>query len=134
LRGITLAVRNGVEWTKDLPVYGDICVLYYDGTMETYAKKSVNSALVAEILREEPYQIWTFGPQLLIDGQVPSSFERSAPNPSPPWDTRKLGITTSSSWTGGKRAIPGHVAGRPRAGVYTLAARSPLTSTAATPP
>jgi len=76
-----LAVRNGVEWTKNLPVYGDICVLYYDGTMETYAKKTVNSALVDAIYAKNPYQIWTFGPQLLIDGQVPTSFERSAPNP-----------------------------------------------------
>ena len=76
-----LAVRNGVEWTNNLPVYGDICVLYYDGTMETYAQKSVNSALVDEIYAKNPYQIWTFGPQLLIDGQVPSSFARSKANP-----------------------------------------------------
>lgn len=76
-----LAVRNGVEWTKNLPVYGDICVLYYDGTMETYAQKDVTSALVETIYAKNPYQIWTFGPQLLIDGQVPSSFARSKANP-----------------------------------------------------
>ena len=31
-----IVVRDGVEWQRILPVYGDICVLYYDGTMETY--------------------------------------------------------------------------------------------------
>ena len=76
-----IAVRNGAEWTKNLPVDGDICVLYYDGTMETYAQKAVNSALVEAIYAKNPYQIWTFGPQLLIDGQVPTNFARSAPNP-----------------------------------------------------
>lgn len=76
-----LAVRNGVEWTRNLPVYGDICVLYYDGTMETYAQKAVNSALVEAIYAKNPYQIWTFGPQLLVDGQVPANFARSKANP-----------------------------------------------------
>jgi hypothetical protein len=28
----SIAVRNGVEWENKLPVFGDICVLYYDGT------------------------------------------------------------------------------------------------------
>ncbi|HWP22080.1 MAG TPA: phosphodiester glycosidase family protein [Candidatus Cryosericum sp.] len=77
----SLAVRNGVEWTKDLPVYGDICVLYKDGTMETYAQNDVKSALIDEIYAKDPYHIWTFGPQLLIDGQVPANFTRSKANP-----------------------------------------------------
>ncbi|MEN6595691.1 MAG: phosphodiester glycosidase family protein [Clostridiaceae bacterium] len=76
-----LAVRNGVEWTKDLPVYGDICVLYQDGTMETYAQSAVNSALIDEIYAKNPFHIWTFGPQLLVDGQVPTDFTRSKANP-----------------------------------------------------
>ena len=77
----SLAVRNGVEWTKDLPVYGDICVLYKDGAMETYAQKDVKSALIDEIYAKDPYHIWTFGPQLLVDGQVPANFTRSKANP-----------------------------------------------------
>ena len=75
-----IVVRNGVEWERILPVYGDICVLYYDGTMETYSQK-IKSAQVDEIYAKEPYQIWTFGPQLLEDGQVPSSFANSKANP-----------------------------------------------------
>lgn len=76
----SIAVRNGVEWQRKLPVYGDICVLYYDGTMETYAKNIKRDAVDA-IYAKNPYQIWTFGPQLLIDGQIPSSFANTKANP-----------------------------------------------------
>ncbi len=76
-----LAVRNSIEWTRDLPVYGDICVLYKNGTMETYAQKDVKNALIDEIYAKDPYHIWTFGPQLLVDGQVPANFTRSKANP-----------------------------------------------------
>ncbi len=76
----SIAVRDGVEWEKKLPVYGDICVLYYDGTMETYPQ-SIKSADVEAIYAREPYQIWTFGPRLLIDGQVPSQFANTKANP-----------------------------------------------------
>lgn len=76
----SIAVRDGVEWEKKLPVYGDICVLYYDGTMETYPQ-SIKSAEVEAIYAREPYQIWTFGPRLLVDGQVPSQFANTKANP-----------------------------------------------------
>ena len=75
-----IVVRNGTEWEKILPVYGDICVLYYDGTMETYSQK-IKSADVDAIYAKKPYQIWTFGPQLLVDGQVPTRFANSNANP-----------------------------------------------------
>ncbi|NLI53396.1 MAG: phosphodiester glycosidase family protein [Clostridiales bacterium] len=76
----SIAVRNGVEWDKTLPVYGDICVLYYDGTMETYPEP-IRQATLDEIYAKNPYQIWTFGPELLEDGQVPSSFAGTKANP-----------------------------------------------------
>lgn len=76
-----IAVRNGVEWYKSTPLSDDICVLYYDGTMETYAAKSTYSTQIAEIYERQPYQIWTFGPQLLIDGEVPESFSSTRANP-----------------------------------------------------
>ena len=76
----SVAVRNGVEWDKTLPVFGDICVLYYDGTMETYPQTIKGDTLDA-IYAKEPYQIWTFGPQLLVDGQVPGSFANPKANP-----------------------------------------------------
>ena len=75
-----IVVRNGVEWENKLPLYGDICVLYYDGTMETYSQK-IKRADVDEIYAKKPYQIWTFGPQLLVDGQIPTSFANTKANP-----------------------------------------------------
>jgi exopolysaccharide biosynthesis protein len=76
----SIAVRNGVEWENKLPVFGDICVLYYDGTMETYPQE-LKRADVDAIYAKEPYQIWTFGPELLVDGQVPGSFANNKANP-----------------------------------------------------
>jgi exopolysaccharide biosynthesis protein len=76
----SIAVRNGVEWENKLPVFGDICVLYYDGTMETYPQE-LKRADVDAIYAKEPYQIWTFGPELLIDGQIPTSFANPKANP-----------------------------------------------------
>ena len=75
-----VVVRNGVEWECMLPVYGDVCVLYYDGTMETHSQK-LRRADVDAIYAKKPYQIWTFGPQLLVDGQIPSSFANTKANP-----------------------------------------------------
>lgn len=76
----SVAVRNGVEWENSLPVYGDICVLYYDGTMETYPQTIKRDAVDA-IYDRNPYHIWTFGPQLLVDGQIATGFESSKANP-----------------------------------------------------
>lgn len=76
-----IAVRNGVEWYSDTPLAEDICVLYYDGTMETYSADETYSAQIAEIYTRQPYQIWTFGPQLLINGEVPESFTSTKANP-----------------------------------------------------
>lgn len=76
----SIAVRNGVEWENSLPVFGDLCVLYYDGTMETYPQE-LKRADVDAIYAKEPYQIWTFGPELLVDGQVPAQFANSKANP-----------------------------------------------------
>jgi len=75
-----VAVRDGVEWDNRLPVYGDVCVLYYDGTIETYPQ-SIKRDAVDEIYARNPYQIWTFGPRLLVDGQVPTSFANPKANP-----------------------------------------------------
>ena len=76
-----IAVRNGVEWYNQTPLSDDICVLYYDGTMETYRYDETRSEQIAEIYAKNPYQIWTFGPQLLVDGQVPGSFANPKANP-----------------------------------------------------
>jgi len=75
-----VAVRNGAEWVNSLPLEDDICVLYYDGVMETFPASTKRDELDA-IYARNPYQIWTFGPQLLVDGQVPARFSTSKDNP-----------------------------------------------------
>jgi len=76
-----IAVRNGVEWYNQTPLTDDICVLYYDGTMETYRADDTRADQIAAIYDKKPYQIWTFGPELLIDGEVPEQFYKNNENP-----------------------------------------------------
>lgn len=76
-----IAVRNGVEWYNQTPLQDDICVLYYDGTMETYRADETRDAQIAEIYARQPYQIWTFGPELLEDGEIPAQFFTTKENP-----------------------------------------------------
>jgi exopolysaccharide biosynthesis protein len=76
-----IAVRNGVEWYNQTPLADDICVLYYDGTMETYRADDTRADQIAAIYDKKPYQIWTFGPELLIDGEVPTQFYKNNENP-----------------------------------------------------
>lgn len=64
-------VRGGVEWKRNLPLQQDICVLYYDGVMETY---TVKEADLEAITARNPYHVWSFGPELLIDGQAATKF------------------------------------------------------------
>ncbi len=59
-----LLIRNG-EIYNDSPNGGDLCVLYYDGTIETYGPGTYTSE---EILEKEPFHSWQFGPTLL-DGE-----------------------------------------------------------------
>ena len=54
-------VRNGQVYMQQ-HAYEDICVLYPDGHMETYAR---NDYEVEDILAAEPAQVWCFGPALL---------------------------------------------------------------------
>lgn len=76
-----IAVRNGVEWYNETPLADDICVLYYDGAMETYRYDETRSEQIAEIYARNPYQIWTFGPELLENGEIPEQFRTSKENP-----------------------------------------------------
>lgn len=76
-----IAVRNGVEWYNETPLADDICVLYYDGTMETYRADETRDAQISEIYAKKPYQIWTFGPELLENGEIPEQFSINKENP-----------------------------------------------------
>ncbi len=57
-----LAVRNGKVLRNSDYILSDICVLYYDGTMETITPQNFNWKKLSE---KAPYQIWNFGPALL---------------------------------------------------------------------
>lgn len=75
-------MRNGNLYDQNY-TYCDICVLYSDGTMETYG---ANSYVIEDILARDPVQIWNFGPMLLdADGAVMDSYNVnltvSYPNP-----------------------------------------------------
>lgn len=72
-----LCERNG-SVLRDIPenIESDVCVLYYDGTMETVSPSEYDwDSIEAKI----PYQIWNFGPSLLDgDGKALEKFDSSA--------------------------------------------------------
>lgn len=57
-------VRNGRILRQLDYIKSDICVLYWDGTMETISPSEYNWS---EISAKGPYQIWSFGPELMDD-------------------------------------------------------------------
>lgn len=59
-------VRNGEEY-HNKRLDADICILYWDGTMETYDCKNDPIDYDA-IYAKGPYQIWYFGPELIDNG------------------------------------------------------------------
>ncbi len=70
-RNSAFYVRNGVIYQKD-PTSCDLCVLYNDGTMETYGK---NGYKVSEVVKRGPWHVWKFGPRLLdANGKARTSF------------------------------------------------------------
>lgn len=69
------AVRNGILVRDSDYIGADICVLYEDGTMETVSRTGFRRD---ELLENNPYQIWEFGPSLLDkDGKALYDFNES---------------------------------------------------------
>ncbi len=67
-RGVV--IRNGNVYRDDL--WRDVCVLYYDGTMQTYTAEEFD---INEAIAKGAYQAWSFGPELLTDdGQSMTEF------------------------------------------------------------
>jgi len=64
-------VRNGEMYFSDPVLYYDICVLYYDGTMETFGPGEYD---VDELIAKAPYQSFKFGPALLENGYAKTKF------------------------------------------------------------
>lgn len=67
-----IVIRNGVLYRDT--VAGDVCILYADGTMESYYQSEFN---LEDAIARGAYQGWSFGPKLIDNGQVPSSYNTS---------------------------------------------------------
>ncbi|MCR5576132.1 MAG: phosphodiester glycosidase family protein [Oscillospiraceae bacterium] len=65
--GEVFTVRNGALYNGN-STRGDICVLFRDGSMKTYAPNTYTNE---EILAAEPWQVWCFGPSLLDENGQP---------------------------------------------------------------
>lgn len=61
-----IAIRNGVVYCSK--TFGDVCVLYWDGTMVTYEEDRFS---MDEAVAGGAYQAWDFGPKLLDDNGEP---------------------------------------------------------------
>lgn len=69
-----LLVRNGELYLSE-QTKNDICVMYTDGTVETYGPSDYKAE---DIIARAPYQVWKFGPALLdAEGQPLASFNTS---------------------------------------------------------
>ena len=75
-----VVVRNGQLYRDKVHPEQDICVLSYDGTMQTYFCGSFD---VNNIIAGNPYQVWSFGPKLLDNGQPMTEFNTSVENWNP---------------------------------------------------
>ncbi|MGI6239838.1 MAG: phosphodiester glycosidase family protein [Christensenellales bacterium] len=71
-------MRNGVLYARE--PYRDSCVLYWDGTVEIYSRHEFN---LADVMANNPYQIWSFGPALLLDGEAPDHYDTDLHAPMP---------------------------------------------------
>lgn len=70
-----VVIRNGVLYRDDKSLSRDVCVLYWDGTMECFGPKEFDSEV--EMARGA-YQAWNFGPSLLdADGGIKTKYNAS---------------------------------------------------------
>lgn len=67
-----IVIRNGVLYRDTIG--SDVCVLYADGTMESYYESEFN---LDDAIARGAYQGWSFGPKLLDNGQLPASYNTS---------------------------------------------------------
>lgn len=69
-----VVVRNGKLYRQDVND-AEICVLFYDGTMEIYAPEEFSSQ---EVFEKGVWQAWNFGPSLLENGEIKESFRTNS--------------------------------------------------------
>ena len=71
-------VRNGVLYRDEK--YKDVLIMDYDGSMQTLTASELD---MDKIKAEGAYQIWTFGPMLLKDGQPMTEFNSDLTRTNP---------------------------------------------------
>ncbi len=62
-----IVIRNGALYRDTADGKSDVCVLYSDGTIQTYG---ANEFSIDEAINRGAYQAWCFGPRLLKNGQT----------------------------------------------------------------
>lgn len=65
-----IIIRNGNVIRYKEYISSDICALYWDGTMETITPSQFDWNKMAA---KSPYQVWSFGPELLEDDGTPKT-------------------------------------------------------------
>lgn len=71
-------VRNGQLYRNE--TYADALVMNYDGSMQTY---SADQLSMDDIKSNGAWQVWTFGPMLLKDGQPMTKFNSTLDKANP---------------------------------------------------
>ena len=67
-----IVIRNGELYRSDKYPNRDVCVLFWDGTMETYGTSAFDAQAA---INAGAYQAWNFGPRLLdSDGKAKTKF------------------------------------------------------------
>lgn len=76
-----VVIRNG-ELFRNKNITSDVCVLYWDGTLETYSRRQFNAK---KAMTNGAYQAWHFGPDLLDkDGKALRRFSDGSLGPRNP--------------------------------------------------
>lgn len=69
-----VVVRNGVLYRETVSD-AETCVLFCDGTMKAYTAQEFNEE---NILEQDVWQIWSFGPALVKDGEILNGFQTTS--------------------------------------------------------
>ena len=77
-RNSGVVIRNG-DLYRD-KASADVCVIYADGTMESYEQRSFD---VDAAVERGAYQAWNFGPRLLVDGKATTEFNSTVQKKNP---------------------------------------------------
>jgi len=73
--------RNGVWYRTEIGEAEDLCVLQYDGTLQTLLAGTYDED---DLINMNPYQLWCFGPSLITsDGLIPETYNSTITKEQP---------------------------------------------------